>query len=92
MKLRYLNDELTLRQDSGKCTGCGVCLDVCPHSVWRLEGRKAVIADLAACMECGACAKNCIAGAIYVHSGVGCARAVINGIISGTEPCCDGKC
>jgi len=40
-------------------------------------------------MECGACARNCEFGALSVNAGVGCAAAVINGIIRGTEPDCD---
>jgi ferredoxin len=34
--------------------------------------------DLDACMECGACAKNCPTAAIRVDAGVGCASGLIN--------------
>jgi hypothetical protein len=40
-------------------------------------------------MECGACALNCPVQAISVTPGVGCAVAVIQGALRGTEPCCD---
>jgi formate hydrogenlyase subunit 6/NADH:ubiquinone oxidoreductase subunit I len=40
-------------------------------------------------MECGACQNNCPADAISVGAGVGCAQAVINGFLRGTEPDCD---
>jgi hypothetical protein len=39
-------------------------------------------------MECGACTNNCEFGAIEVKAGVGCAAAVIRGMISGGEPEC----
>jgi Fe-S-cluster-containing hydrogenase component 2 len=40
------------------------------------------------CIECGACMMNCSFGAIRVNSGVGCAAALINGLIRGGEPQC----
>ena len=40
-------------------------------------------------MECGACALNCVPGAINVKPGVGCAQAIINGWLTGSEPNCD---
>jgi NAD-dependent dihydropyrimidine dehydrogenase PreA subunit len=87
--LRYLRDVVTLELDDTRCIGCGMCINVCPHVVFRLDGKKAKIMDRDACMECGACAKNCPVEAISVHSGVGCLTAVIRGAILGTEPDCD---
>ena len=87
---RYLRGVATLALDSTKCNGCGRCREVCPHAVFAVEQQGRVrIADLDACMECGACAKNCQVGAISVRAGVGCANAVINGLLKGTEPNCD---
>lgn len=88
MKLRYLRDVVTLELREDLCNGCGMCLDVCPHEVFSLNGRKAHISDKDACMECGACALNCPTEAIKVEAGVGCAAAVINGALKGTEPDC----
>jgi ferredoxin len=85
----YLKNITTLQVFPEKCTGCGRCTEVCPHAVLRLEDRKVSIADKDRCMECGACEKNCDYGAISVKAGVGCAAAVINGILRGTEPSCD---
>jgi ferredoxin len=38
-----------------------------------IRDRKAEIMDFDACMECGACAKNCPVDAVTVTPGVGCA-------------------
>jgi NAD-dependent dihydropyrimidine dehydrogenase PreA subunit len=86
----YLKDVVTLKLDEGRCTGCGMCLEVCPHEVFRMKGRHVVIRDRDACMECGACSLNCPAQALSVQSGVGCAAAVINALLgrNGGECCC----
>lgn len=95
MKHQYLKNVATLRLDSEKCVGCGLCVTVCPHQVFEISDGKVKIVDLDQCMECGACAKNCAAFALSVHPGVGCASAIIKGLLTGTEPSCDcsgGEC
>lgn len=89
MALRYLKDVVTLRLDAGKCTGCRMCTAVCPHGVFVMKNGKAHVTDRDACMECGACKRNCAFEAIEVTAGVGCAYAVIQGALRGTEPTCD---
>lgn len=76
-KHKYLKNVTTLKLDAEKCTGCKMCTTVCPHAVFEMVDNKANIADLDACMECGACMKNCKPSAITVTAGVGCAAAVI---------------
>ena len=88
----YLKDVVTLQLNSEKCTGCRMCIKVCPHEVFELIGKKAVIKNRDYCMECGACMINCPEGAIKVNAGVGCAAAVMNSIIKGTEPECGCSC
>lgn len=87
--LRYLKDVATLMLDTARCIGCGLCEIVCPQRVFSISNKKAHIEDRDHCMECGACATNCPAEAISVKAGVGCASAIINGWITGTEPSCD---
>ena len=92
--LRYLDGVATLRLDVDKCTGCGTCLEVCPHAVLAKENGKVSIQDRNACMECGACTRNCPFGAITVQVGVGCATAVINAALgrTGSACCCVIEC
>ncbi len=75
---RYLADVATLELDPAACTGCGRCVEVCPHGVFAIAEGRVRIADRDACMECGACAKNCAAAAVRVEAGVGCATGLIN--------------
>jgi len=82
----YASDSLNVSYDL--CTGCGVCVEVCPHEVFLLIDRKAIITHQEDCMECGACKKNCSASAISVRSGVGCASAMIQSIFTGKEATC----
>jgi NAD-dependent dihydropyrimidine dehydrogenase PreA subunit len=87
--MEYIKDVVTLRLDAEKCNGCRMCLRVCPHEVFNIENKKAVIKHKDRCMECGACELNCPEKAISVRSGLGCAAGIINGLIRGTEPTCD---
>jgi ferredoxin len=88
VQLRYLSNVVTLTQDAEKCNGCRTCAEVCPHGVFVVEKRRSRIVDRDACMECGACAQNCKRGALSVQAGVGCAAAVLSGMMRGTAPTC----
>ena len=89
VQMQYLRNVVTLNLDAQKCTGCGMCAEVCPHGVFVVEDGKARIIDRDACMECGACARNCAPEALSVQAGVGCATAVLNGMLRGGPPTCD---
>lgn len=86
--MRYLSGVATLEFYPEKCRGCGRCVEVCPHGVFEMKGKKAALLDRDLCMECGACAGNCEFGAIEVAAGVGCASAIINSMITGGPPSC----
>lgn len=74
----YLPNVATLELDSEACSGCGLCVEVCPHQVFSLRCDKAEIVDRDRCMECGACRTNCPTEAILVDAGVGCAAGMIS--------------
>ena len=79
----------TLRYDSELCIGCEMCIIVCPHAVFAMDGRVAQLVRPDVCMECGACQLNCPTGAIIVDSGEGCAAAMIRAALTGKkEDCC----
>ena len=86
--MRYLEDVVTLEFDPSRCNGCGMCVLVCPQAVFAFANGRAVMADRGACIECGACARNCEPQAIRVRAGVGCAAGVLAGLIAETEPTC----
>jgi len=63
--------------DNDRCTGCSVCVNVCPQGVLELSDKKARITDYESCMECGACQLNCEYAAVEVTKGTGCLFAII---------------
>jgi len=87
-KMIYLKNVVTLQLGEENCSGCGMCMVVCPHAVFSMNNGKAQIENRDACMECGACALNCPTRAITVQTGVGCAAAVINSALGREGTCC----
>lgn len=86
---KYLKNVSTLSIDIDKCTGCGICENVCPHQILSVNEKKCRVSDMDLCMECGACMTNCPNESINVKKGVGCFSAIVNGIITGKDPSCD---
>jgi NAD-dependent dihydropyrimidine dehydrogenase PreA subunit len=87
-KLQYLKNVVSLELNTLRCIGCGMCVAVCPHAVFEMDGKKAKLVNRDDCMECGACSRNCPTTAITVHAGIGCVSALIKAAIRGTEPVC----
>ena len=85
---QYLEGVVTLEYDQGKCVGCTMCTIVCPHEVFRMEAKKALLVARDMCMECGACMRNCPVNAITVEAGEGCVRGIINELLGIEGPCC----
>jgi ferredoxin len=75
----------TLEFSPELCNGCGMCVDVCPHAVFSINGRVVTLDRPEFCMECGACQLNCPLGAIRVESGVGCAAAMFRAALTGQK-------
>lgn len=75
----------TLEYDPELCINCEMCSIVCPHGVFASGERVAQVVRREACMECGACQRNCPASAITVESGVGCAAAMIRAALTGKK-------
>ncbi len=53
-------DPLIAAVDPDACTGCGVCIDVCPYNARSLdEVKRIAVVDAALCAGCGACIVAC---------------------------------
>ena len=52
--------------DKNKCDGDGTCVNVCPQSVFKLEGGKAEPVNMSECINCLTCVENCPQQAITV--------------------------
>jgi nitroreductase/Pyruvate/2-oxoacid:ferredoxin oxidoreductase delta subunit len=62
-----LEREVTTVVDREKCTGCGLCVKVCPAGTLTMEDGKAAVTG-ASSMGCGQCAAVCPADAVRVGS------------------------
>ena len=65
--------DIRINIDSSKCTGCGLCEEICPMGLPKKNklGKYNII-DPKSCTECSACQRNCPAQAINMNEQVGC--------------------
>ena len=69
MKRGYINvEDIAAIFDPDKCSGCGVCINICPYDAFELEdtgdgGHVASFID-SRCRGCGVCGSACPSGAI----------------------------
>ena len=54
---------MVAKVDSEKCTGCGICANMCPVEAVSLENGLAKV-DEQRCTGCGICVQNCPQGAL----------------------------
>lgn len=52
--------------DQGKCNLCGLCIELCPASVFSREG-ESIVADSDKCIECYGCIPLCPVRAISIN-------------------------
>ncbi|MDR1605045.1 MAG: 4Fe-4S binding protein [Gracilibacteraceae bacterium] len=57
---------MAFKLDKSKCTACGVCADICPEDVLRIEGGRAVAKYPQECWHCGSCMYDCPQQAIEI--------------------------
>jgi adenylylsulfate reductase subunit B len=77
---------MSIRIDEGVCTGCGLCVEVCPGRLITIDkpGGAAMINRPEDCWGCASCLKECASGAISYFLGAdmggnGAAMRVIDG-------------
>jgi heterodisulfide reductase subunit A len=49
------------------CTGCGMCIEVCPYEALKLKDGKAEVNEIL-CEGCGTCSATCLRAAIQVKN------------------------
>ncbi len=75
---------VTARVKTSRCTGCGLCVMVCPYNALAINEEKGVMeVNVATCKGCGACAATCRSSAIDVMGySDGQVYAIINTLVS----------
>jgi heterodisulfide reductase subunit A len=52
---------------AGRCTGCGLCEEVCPFHAIEVDAKDQVaVVNEALCKGCGVCASSCRSGAVDI--------------------------
>jgi len=53
--------------DKWRCTGCGICQEVCPFNAIEVDAKeKLAVVNEALCKGCGVCASSCRSGALDI--------------------------
>jgi len=57
---KLLQDPLIAFVDEGICSGCGICVEICPYEAREMDMRRGIsIVHNALCQGCGACIAAC---------------------------------
>jgi len=54
--------------DEETCTGCGACVDICPHKILYLDDEKCKVTDETRCDRSKGCEHVCPTGAITIQN------------------------
>lgn len=61
---------MSIRIDRDKCVGCGLCMEVCPGNLLKMDcDKKACIKCPKDCWGCTSCIKECPRNAILFYLG-----------------------
>ncbi|NWG04123.1 MAG: CoB--CoM heterodisulfide reductase iron-sulfur subunit A family protein [Syntrophaceae bacterium] len=57
---KLLQDPLIAFVDEGICSGCGICVEICPYEAREMEPHRGIsVVHSALCQGCGACIASC---------------------------------
>ncbi len=57
---KLLQDPLIAFVDEGICSGCGICVEICPYEAREMDARRGIsVVHQALCQGCGACIAAC---------------------------------
>jgi len=57
---KLLQDPLIAFVDEGICSGCGICVEICPYEAREMDVRRGIsVVHSALCQGCGACIASC---------------------------------
>ena len=57
---KLLQDPLIAHVDEAICSGCGICVEICPYEAREIDARRGIsIVHSALCQGCGACIAAC---------------------------------
>jgi heterodisulfide reductase subunit A len=64
---RLFHSPMVAEVEFNLCTGCGMCVDVCPYEAISLKDGKAEVTDVL-CEGCGTCQATCLRAAVTVKN------------------------
>jgi len=57
---KLLQDPLIAFVDEGICSGCGICVEICPYEAREMDSHRGIsVVHSALCQGCGACIASC---------------------------------
>ncbi len=67
---QLLQDPLIAFVDEGICSGCGICVEICPYEAREMDPYRGIsIVHSALCQGCGACIASCPNNACELRNG-----------------------